>query len=361
MTTYEKALQRKYQGKIYKAFIFPVPSRKFYINKHIPDALAVLPFKEQALDNKNFGADLRSFLNSLYNDNYITESAFNYRLKSSIKLWYKKILEEIEKDKENIIPAHNNISRCVNKKNLSKILKALKYTAAWKSIITWCLEEYVFFNLEYLLEIEDEIESSILLFSKFFYKQAFYSIRSFLEISLSYIFHSFYTEEYEKWRDSPKSKTLSFHMRKDSLISILKGRNFLSFEVATNLSKLYTKLNNYVHSYSDSIINRRIHRGTWIGCHFNPEFLLEWTKTFIDATEIMLKIFCKYLIKRSSNEDSYLKGKCPSCHESDFLEGYDPIFKDIYLYKCRKCNDIVTYYNRRRVNVVRNYEFSVSL
>jgi len=357
MVSHIKELKRTVNDYTFMAFIFPIPSKKEYIYKHIPNALDILPFKAQSLDAENFGEDLKSFLNSLYNDQRIAEFFFNYRLKDSIKYWYDKILEEITKDIENPPPALEITSRTINQNILLNVLKALKYNAAWKSLIQWCLEEEVFFDIGYIVEIEDEIESSILLCSNFLYKQAFYSIRSFLEMSLLYIYYSLYPEEYEKWKNNLNYKAPFFHKRKNSLISILRNDGILSSKNAEKLSKLYTKLNAYVHSRPDSITNRGYYNGNWIGRHYNPDFLLEWTENFIKATELMLRIFCEYLIKWSSNLDLYLEGKCPICHSSDFFKYSDPIFQEIVIYKCKKCNNDISYYEGKRVNIVRNYKF----
>ena len=178
-----------------------------------------------------------------------------------------------------------------------------------------------------------------------------------MEISLLSFYFSFNKAEYEKWKNIPNYKIPFFHKKKGSLISDLQEKKILSPDQAIILSNLYTNLNRFIHSHSESITNRKIHTGKWVGRHYNPEFTLQWTETYIVSTDIILRIYCNYLLKWGNIPDECSKKICPICHKSDFFIDNDPIFNEIELFTCNECKNIENYVNGKKVNVVRNYEF----
>ncbi len=196
-------------------------------------AVDMLPFTAEPFSQWNRKTDIYKFISALYADIYPPFSSYLYKGgRKHIKTWARQFsfhVAKVEKDlgvydvltfmvenmaspeieEKDHLPISGDaqsLSSNVETKIIPSFVddqefgRAAKYVVAWRCCVQTLLEEAGFYSLAHILETETEIESSLLLASHTYYKQAVQVLRSFLEELIMPIHFCENVQEFNQWK-----------------------------------------------------------------------------------------------------------------------------------------------------------------
>ncbi|HYT42026.1 MAG TPA: hypothetical protein VEP90_06750, partial [Methylomirabilota bacterium] len=281
------------------------------------------------------------------------------------------------KEEENISRSDGNKQQVGSGTEITKISsflddqhfgKAAKYVLAWRCSVQNLLEESGFYSLAHILETETEIESSLLLASQFYYKQAVQVLRSFLEELVMPIHFCENEEEFSKWKAN-NYRTPPLRGR-DGVIRRLTAKGTLLTSIATDTANLYSDLNSYVHGSENRLNYKNVHTPSSSALTFKYQDLCTWAEYLSRSVDLGIRLLrINYLqwdaIVSLKWEALRSAGRvmCTSCHnETDFdsismtSENFtfeipqpdgtwvkaNESFPGFIKYTCRQCGSIIT-------------------
>ncbi len=204
------------------------------------------------------------------------------------------------------------------------------------------MSDGAFYSLTHLLEASSEIECSILLAEKLFYKQAIQILRNYLEELVLPLHFCANPEEFEQWKQGDY-QIPAFRRRKTGLLDRLQDRSVLPPAVATEVSTLYGQLNGAVHAAAESMLHRGIEKRRYLGHVFKSDDFQLWA----DLLGRSVKVGAELLrINIQQWEQTMVPGNiyCDMCHSEVFdpvdpeprADGYQTLC-------CRQCGRTLLY------------------
>jgi hypothetical protein len=368
-------------------------------------AIDILPFSAEPFSQWRVKADIGRFIYALYaNSSYPPFSRYLYKEgKKNIKMWSKEfarcaektntktsnaaedihiaLVKSLQKEEDvnvgkddSLRPPQNILDTDVNERasdipsffDDQEFGRAAKYVVAWKCSVQNLLEEAGFYSLAHILESEAEINSSLLLASHVYYKQAVQVLRSFLEELVMPIHFCENVQEFNLWKaNSYRTPPLR---GRDGLIKKLSQKGILPTSLATEVADLYGDLNSYIHGSENRLNYKNIHISTATDLIFDYRDFCKWAGYLCRSIDIGIRLLrVNYLqwdaILFKKLEILKQEGKimCTSCHnETDFdvmslttemadfeiplpdgtWAKADESFPGFIMYTCRQCGHL---------------------
>jgi len=163
-----------------------------------------------------------------------------------------------------------------------------KYYAGWDYIAGDLLAEGAFFSLPHILETYDDLDCSILLASRLYYKQAIQVLRNFLETSILHLYFIRDSAAFDRWKQN-EFRTPSVRGKK-GMLAQLQAVNWISNELALEASDLYSRLNGAIHGSENRMINRGAFTGDWKGMIFQYDRYEEWCRLFAAVVQVGIQL-----------------------------------------------------------------------
>src|SRR6266700_4880054 len=279
-------------------------------------AVDILPFSAEPFSQWSRKTDIYRFIAALYAPTYPPFSNYLYKEgKKEIKTWERKFARHAAKSQdtpsgydvhafivENIASGkkEENTSHSDGNKqrespdteitNISSFLddqtfgKAAKYVLAWQCSVQNLLEESGFYSLAHTLETQTEIESSLLLASQFYYKQAVQVLRSFLEELVMPIHFCENEQEFNKW------KANNYHTPpirgRDGIIRRLTAKGTLPSSLAIDTANLYSDLNSYIHGSENRLNYKNVHTPSFSAKSFKYQDFCTWAEYLSRSVDV---------------------------------------------------------------------------
>lgn len=337
-------------------------------------AIDILPFSAEPLSSLKGKTDIRRFIDALYAEIYPPFSADLYKREKKYVLDWSRRFSTGARE-----PLHNkDLKEQIQEEIASSAVsiplfsedihfgRAAKYVVAWNCCIQTLLEEAGFYSLAHLLESKGEIESSLLLASNLYYKQAVQILRNFIEELIMPIHFCDNVHDFEQWKAN-HYRTPPLRGR-DGLIIKLTDKGILPAAIAKEVADLYGDLNSFVHGSENRLNHKNIHSSPASGLMFRYDDFCSWAQYLsrsIDVGVRLVKInYLQWNAIRSAKWQALRQdGKiiCSSCHnETDFdtmvmdtknfkiqthlpdgtWADVDESFPGYLQYTCRRCGHI---------------------
>ncbi len=323
-------------------------------------AIDVLPFSAEPMFQWKKDADIRTFLNALY------PAPFYPSFGSERFAEEERVMREYARSFTKNLMEVNDASIYLDFYQDARFGRVAKYAIALKCCISSLLEDAGFYSLAHVLESDSDMESSLLLASNFYYKQATQMLRNILEEVFLPIHFCDTVQDFDAWKANnyrtPKLRG------NEGLIKRLLKRNVIHEPLARRVADLYGNLSAYVHGSENTLIHKNLHLGELHQVEFNSDRFTNWSELFCECAEVcihLLKInFDQWHSIRAFKLETLAKaGKtlCHTCHnehtfdrwllpsqycytvrvedgqETDMLENAKDMF--FYRYICQRCGE----------------------
>jgi len=191
-------------------------------------------------------------------------------------------------DLREYIPSHElfNLTKDTdNTEGILKVITVLKYLFASKRVLQGLvLDDTVFsFHLPYLAEASYDLECSVDLIYRGYFKQSLQILRNVIEVTLTHAYYALNDMDYHDVLDSDDHRIPPV---KD-LIRFLRTENLLTREMERKIFDLYKTLSGAAHSEV-----RKLTSGQY---SMTYDAFLEWYKDFVDVTQMHFKIIIRMI------------------------------------------------------------------
>jgi len=220
--------------------------------------------------------------------------------------------------------------------------KTLKYLVAWDNICSSILAESVFFSEAHLLEADTDIQVSVDMAARLYYKQSFQILRGFLENVVLPVHFCNQPDEFEQWR-SNGYRTPPLR-GKQGLLNKLAKSGVITNELRDDASSLYQQLNGSIHGGERYLIHKGIHKNEWSGLLFKEQDFLDWCVGISKAVEISAKLLL-INVQQLLNLRGSSGVVCVTCHNDKDLKLEEFTFGDrnFKRYHCPICGHEMTF------------------
>jgi hypothetical protein len=299
----------------------------------------MLPFSSEEIASWDDSIDLSAFLVKLFEPEYVSFSDFLF--KSGLSNWRKssRVFKKNAALANTLAPPATEDQRetIPNFLRLPQFGKIAKYSIAWDGTDNAVLSEDAFFSLPHILEAGTDLEASILLSSRLFYRQALQMLRSYLESVFADLYFCVNQTEYEKWKKA-EFKLPLFRV-KNGLLQKLSNIGVLPSDLFLIASRLYGDLNGSIHGEERRLVNSGIFENKQAGKLFKLQRFNEWCEYFSLCVDLGIRV-----LRLSSNYwlGNYPKNKviCNVCHNEDIRSFQLQRSYDTISFKCCKCNSV---------------------
>lgn len=282
---------------------------RYLVSARMPDilsesAIRYLPFKPECIDVWRTTTDLARFLFELFNQPYFITAPDGTRHEYDHSDYGDSLFEEGLTDMRALAHELTQIStdsyhqdRQKNRKKQHNFLndrefgRAAKAIVAWKGIDNAILSESAFVSIYHLLEAGSDLDCSLALVKKHYYKQAGYCLRAFVENVTLPLYFSRNSIEFTSWKKD-QFRVPRFR-GKNGLLDRLLAQKLISKTIADQVGTLYGRLNAFVHSSIESMIHKGHDTGDWRGLSFKLDEFHTWSALVaecVDAGIRMMKI-----------------------------------------------------------------------
>ena len=172
-----------------------------------------------------------------------------------------------------------------NKDGITKVITTLKYLFASKRVLQGLVtDDTVFsFHLPYLAEASYDLECSVDLIYRGYFKQSLQILRNVIEVTLT---HAYYTLNDMDYHDVLEADEHRIPPVKD-IIRFLRKENLLTPEMERKIFELYKTLSSAVHSEIKKL-NTGGNSATYTG-------FLEWYEAFVSVSQMHFKIIIRMI------------------------------------------------------------------
>ncbi len=160
--------------------------------------------------------------------------------------------------------------------------RAWKSLVAWKAITGHVLSESAFFSIAHTLEAEADLDASVLLASRLYYKHALQTLRTMVEDVVMPLYFCIEPTQFDRWRVGQHATP---RLRgPNGILGRLVAAEALANELADRVGALYGRLNGAIHASEKHLIHRGSDYGQYRGETFKRDDFDEWAN---DLAEIV--------------------------------------------------------------------------
>jgi hypothetical protein len=191
-------------------------------------------------------------------------------------------------DIKEYIPSHEffNLTKDTdNKEGIVKVMTSLKYLFASKRILQGLVsDDTVFsFHLPYLAEASYDLECSLDLIYRAYFKQSLQILRNVLEVTLTHAYYALNDMDYHDVLESDDHRIPPVK----EIIRFLRKENLLTPEMERKIFDLYKTLSGAVHSEVGKLSSGQY------SMTYNA--FLEWYRDFVNVTQMHFKIIIRMI------------------------------------------------------------------
>jgi hypothetical protein len=336
-----------------------VPSRFLVSRRHangtphiISDrTLKFLPFKSDPISAWTSATDLRKFLIELFNqpsviiapDGSRHESNYSHFGESLFDEGITKMAQLATEFSTGSTQVHHQDSKKISKKehdflqdpHFGRTAKAL---IAWQGVDSAILSESVFVSIHHILEAGSDLDCSVELAKTYYYKQASYCLRAFIENVTLPLYFSQNPSDFAEWKKE-QFRMPRFRGER-GLLDQLVGQGLLSEKLGERVNVIYGQLNAYVHSSVEKMIHKGHDTGDWRGLSFKLDEFQVWSSSLSSAVEVGIQIMKIQtdIWEKTLHDDPDM---CTICHSSNHYTVKPKSFAGHSLleFTCKKCGN----------------------
>lgn len=217
-----------------------------------------------------------------------------------------------------------------------------KYAIAWEEVVGAALSSSAFFSIAHILESIDDLNCSLDLAARLYYKQASQVLRSFVEDLVLPVYFAQHPQSYSKWK-ADNYWTPSLRGR-NGILKTLVSQEVMSQDLADQISTLYGDLNSFVHGSERRLLNKGQYTSTWLGHVFNSDDYQTWCSQLKESVSIGVNLL---KINLDQWNDFRLRHTimCPICHNTSEFSDERFVFggEEFTRYHCHQCNHEMTH------------------
>lgn len=190
----------------------------------------------------------------------------------------------------------------------------MQYEISWSGTVGAVLSEGAFFSLAHILESEAELQCSVELAQRAFFRQANLVLRCFLEDVFVQLLFCNKPDDFGRWK-ADDYRIPSFRGRK-GILACLLADGVLSHDLADAAASVYGELNGTIHGAQRELLYEGVSEGRNVGPAFTVERFERWCCLFSLCTGIGLRALYEHLVLWEGKKppDSEF---CSTCHEKN--------------------------------------------
>jgi hypothetical protein len=208
-----------------------------------------------------------------------------------------------------------------------------KYKVAYEGLENAMLSDGAFVSLPHMLEIGADLDCSLLLASRLYYKQAFQSLRGVIEHSVAQVHFIAHPDDFHGWVAG------EWHLPrmrgKNGWLALLKRDDWLSGDLDITASELYGALNGAVHSSERFLNYSDVVRGNVEGIQFKRPMFDEWTALFSQTVDLSIR-FLAQMLDHNQRLPTPNSPMCDVCRRSNTFDVTSRDESHVSV-KCRVC------------------------
>lgn len=214
-----------------------------------------------------------------------------------------------------------------------------KHAVAFDGLLNAILSDGAFVSLSHILETDSDLECSVLLASRMYYKQALQSLRGALEMSVAHVHFATHPDDFQLWVNGvwnlPRMRGRGW------LLATLKAEGALSEDIDEQVSELYGLLNGSVHSSEIRLIHSGLPKGRWAGLQFKRQQFDDWCSCYARTVAVSLRLLAQML----ANHLAAPKPEGIVCDTCRRQNDYDVVSHDCrhVTLRCRQCTSEQTF------------------
>ena len=218
--------------------------------------------------------------------------------------------------------------------------RAAKHLIAWEGVVDQLLSETAFYSLAHLLESSSDLDCSMELMGRLYYKQALQVVRNFVEDIVLPVHFSANPGTFAQWKQDA-CRIPPMRRKGDGMLPTLVKSNVIPKELADAVGELYDALNGSVHGRETRLIHAGIYSGTHRGMCFSRQAMRLW------ADYVTKSIVCglRFLRINLDQLDAFRATggvRCDVCHGVDSLEVVEENSlggEKTVAYQCSRCGN----------------------
>lgn len=212
-----------------------------------------------------------------------------------------------------------------------------KHAIAWDAVVNALLSEDGFFSLPHILEARSELDCSVLLAQRLYYKQALQVLRGLLELNVLHVYFAVDEAAYADWQNGnyrvPNLR--GDKPGREGLLHRLFVGGAIAQDVKDDADRLYEELNGKIHSTEASMVNAGLRRRQWAGLQFKEEQFRTWCQYVGRVVTVGTKLLAAMLqqTERAGRQDGIV---CSTCRTVGQFAVEDRSWDSITL-RCLRC------------------------
>jgi hypothetical protein len=214
-----------------------------------------------------------------------------------------------------------------------------KHSIVWAGVTEALLSDSQFFSLPHVLEVEEELNCSVLLAKNLYYKQALQNLRSLLELNVLHVYFVGDPGEYLNWQVG-RFRVPSLR-RPGGLLDKLESRGAINSSLSKSIGQLYEELNGTIHSAEGKMLHRGLRDRRWAGMQFKSSEFRTWCDYVSRAVTVSTTLLLAMLeeMKRQPAPNGIV---CDTCRAVNQFNLEEKGGSSVTL-RCRRCGVQCTY------------------
>jgi hypothetical protein len=323
------------------------------------ETLKVLPFKPEAISAWSSETDLSKFLIELFNQPSVITAPDGSIHNSNYSHYGSYLFDEGITAMTRLAKEFSEGSLHVHHQNREKIEKrehdflkdpnfgrAAKALVGWRGIDSAILSESAFVSIYHILEAGSDLDCSVELAKMYYYKQACYCLRAFVENVTLPLYFSQNPGDFAEWKRD-KFRAPQFRGKR-GLLDQLVRQGLLTKKLRDIVADVYERLNAYVHSSVERMIHKGHDAGDWRGLSFKLDELEVWSSSLVACVETGIQIMKIQtdVWEKAVGDDPDM---CTICHSHDHYTVKSKRFGSVPIleFTCKQCG-------HRWTKIVRN-------
>jgi|GEM_PF-1464821 hypothetical protein len=317
-------------------------------------ALTYLPFISESIESWNSQSDIGLFVREIFSGSMTTlwpeGRRQTTRSSNPESDWIVRGQGEALGIMQAFAEASGSENLTLSAEESSAVALSLKYRLAWKALCNAVLSESAFGSLPHILEAEDDLECSIELAKRHFYKQAMQVLRAFLEGQIVDLVLARDNVAFAMWKQG--NYRIPNLRGKDGLLKQLQKSGILALPMTDRIDRAYSTLNSSIHGREDMLINSGLFAGNHTGRAFRTDKLDLWSQQLGETVQIGVLLMKEKTKIWLNNLQSQWK-MCEVCREQTLEKSILFVFggEEFARSSCRICKHEQTFSSASRQRV----------
>ena len=215
-----------------------------------------------------------------------------------------------------------------------------KHAVAFEGLLNAILSDGAFVSLPHILETDSDLECSLLLASRMYYKQALQALRGVLEMSVAQVHFAGHPDDFQLWVNG--AWPLPRMRGHKGWLAKLKAEAALSTDIEEQVSDLYDLLNGTVHASEMRLIHSGLPKGRWAGLQFKRQQFDDWCSCYGRTVAVSFRLLARMLAIHLSapHPEGIVCGTCRGLNNFEVVSRH----AGSVTLRCRQCKAEHTFY-----------------